>query len=249
MHKPQPLSKYNELCESIDALRRRRHVSKNDLRWRRVVAEAQKLRNANQGEGWTILGLAYSTAGDVESARNCFEEAKKYPLDHGDRVNMFLSLINLGFFSESLQMFKDLAAPERGQYSEMAIHMLQVGAFQTMQKYREKAEAMKIELNKVENHVLDSACAFLEAAGLTDEDVALHLDAAGNVLRAHGLFPLGSMVINQTPGVLSGIMNVFNVPASPDETFDMNVELAMEEERLGVKKTGFFEIAFAPVEQ
>ncbi|WP_115954033.1 hypothetical protein [Cupriavidus plantarum] len=90
------------------------------------------------------------------------------------------------------------------------------------------------------------AARLMAEAGLDDEDVAKHLDLAGEVLRNRRLKWSGHpcLCVHGVDGLFKAVTYVLSVRQSRDEVFEMNCELADAEVRANIKRHPYFDITF-----
>lgn len=107
---------------------------------------------------------------------------------------------------------------------------------------------MNLELAQLPDTVAEDAASILAQAGVTDVQVARHLEAVGAVLRRHKIAVDGAPRVSRTTvdGIASAVTYIFAVKCSPEEAFKLNVELAMEEEEMGIEKNQAFDALFLP---
>lgn len=90
----------------------------------------------------------------------------------------------------------------------------------------------------------------LRRAGLSDLDIARHLDAAGSVLREMRVFEVQppKIIATNVENVMTGVTMVLYIKCDPAEIFSYNVALAQKEEELNVVKHPAFDVVFAAAE-
>lgn len=241
-----PSTTYNELSAAINDLKASRHYAdKSSMQWRRIERNCRTLINVNACEGWTMLGVAYATAGDVDEMRKAFDNAVQLGMDSADKANRLASYMMVGLYTEAKNILISYAAPEQGMLLGLASSFGPVGAFQSFVEHAEKARKMSLDITQVEEAAdLPLAASIVAQADLSDDDIAAHMDAAGAVFRSHRLFPACRISASKVDGIFVGVTTALWVDASPEKVFDLNIELAQEEERRGIRKTPAFDVVF-----
>ena len=97
-----------------------------------------------------------------------------------------------------------------------------------------------------ENQVQEvmAANAILRHAGVSDQQIGRQLDVAGAVLRRYQIRPNASVLVTSAADVFSGVTYSLAVPVGAEKAFDMNVELAREEDKAGINKNVAFDVVF-----
>lgn len=96
----------------------------------------------------------------------------------------------------------------------------------------------------------EECASILRRAGLSDKDVARHIDAAGSVLREMRLCEVQQqqIIASNVENVMTGVTMVLYVKCDPAEIFSYNMALARKEEELNVVKHPAFDVVFAAAE-
>lgn len=164
------------------------YVSEDDFWFRRLVAEAEKLKAASPHERLNVLAQLYGLAGNVQLAEQYIDAAIHSKYDLAVVQNKAVILSNLGYFSKAIPAFMQAGDPESGFFTRHWKLGLCIGAFQTLAKFLERAKQMQLDLTEVDGALISEAAEFLEAVKVTDVQLAHALDVAGDVLREHRLF-------------------------------------------------------------
>jgi tetratricopeptide (TPR) repeat protein len=183
-----------QVFQEIGAVLRRttRYLSPDDWDIRRLNKLAEQLVNADEVESYNALATLWQLTGLRNKALAYMDKAIRYSSNPGFHVSGMIAILsNLGFFSEALGHFKAWAAPEKGNMTNLWRRGYLCGAFRTMSSYLPKARKMGFDLGGLDIDTATRAANVMGKVGVTDEDVARVLDAAGNVLRAHKLFFAG----------------------------------------------------------
>ena len=198
--------------------------------------------------GWALLGSYYSALGDAGESERCFVASLRLCKDSVTHANYHTNLGNLGYFSKAHAHFVEHGRPEAGFLSMMSSFAQTMGSFQTAVAYTKKAEAMGIEPQVSISQSCQKAAEILEREGVSDEQVARHMDAAGEVLRRRKMFyhDTARIKVANIEGVFVGVTCVFAVTGDPMEVFEMNMELARVEREMDVVKNAAFDVIFKP---
>lgn len=243
-------TKFSEVIDDINkVLHRGDYADPNDFFMRAILRECKRVRDVEPALGWSLLGCYHSLLGEAEQVDRCFKASQDLGHIPVACDNYHTNLTNLGYFSLAHEFFKTRAHPEDGMFTRMAPVGFSSGSIQTFLSFYEKAVAMNIEMPTLPAAKARRASAVLAAAGVSDEDVTRHLDAAGVVLRRHRIFfkEEGEVEIADKPGVFSGVTCIFRLHRTPDEVFDLNMELAAAEDEMEIEKSPAFDVLFLPV--
>jgi hypothetical protein len=189
-----PLPNSEQVFQEIGAVLRRatRYVSSDDWDIRRLNKLAEQLVNADEVEGYNALATLWQLTGDRQKALTYIDKSIRHSSNPGFYVSGKIAILtNLGFFGEALSYFKGWAAPEKGNMTNTWRRGYLCGAFRTMNSYLPKARKMGFDLGGLDIDTAMRAANVMEKAGVTDDEVAKVLDAAGSVLRSQKLFFVG----------------------------------------------------------
>jgi len=122
------------------------------------------------------------------------------------------------------------------------------GSIQTFLSYYDTAVAMNMEMAGFPVEEARTAAGVLSRAGLSDEMITHHLDAAGEVLRRHRFFfqEYAEILATDEKELFEGVTCIFRLKLSADEVFELNMELAMVEEEMLIEKSPAFDVMFLP---
>jgi hypothetical protein len=237
----------HEVIDRINvALDATNYADPNSFEMRWIKRECERVREVEPALGWSLLACYNSMLGDGDEVRRCFQASWRLEKSSCAVANYYANLSNLGYFSEAHQFFTDYGRPEGGMLSQLAEKT--TGSFQRLVSYFDEAEAkgfVTVDATQVDYR---TAARILSQHGISDVEIALHMDAAGAVLRRHRMFYYGDIQIqvSDVEGVFTGITCVFRMRLSPDEVFDLNVELSKNERELQVQKSPIFDVMFLP---
>ena len=110
------------------------------------------------------------------------------------------------------------------------------------------AAIMNLDIPGVPADALRQAARMIVAAGLSADDIALHLDAAAAVLCDKQLFGgvRPELQITDLPGVFRGATLELHVTGGGAEFGALNLSLAEKELEYAVRKELIFDIVFCP---
>ena len=227
-----------------------KHLDKQSFPWTKLKRAAEKLIHADAAEGWAALGLVHSIAGDIAEVDRCFGNSLKLRPDVNIRANMLASYAKLGFCTISVNMYSEIGSPEHGVFSHVFSFGMYRGAFQSAVHNIALARKMELDMADFAVEIAEKSAIILQRAGLSDESVARHLDAAGAVLREKCMFEVRQpeIIATDVENVLSGVTMVLYLKCDPEEIFSYNVALAQKEEELNVVKHPAFDVVFATTE-
>ena len=186
----EPATKASTLVKELNTAIRGAHtyVSRDELTYRRYVAEAQKLLKANAAEGHHVIAVVHSLAGEAEKAIEHIDIALR--LDNTPMLwcNKAVILSNLGFFSDAQKAFKKGASPESGLFGDKLTLGLCIGAFHTMLEFGAVARRMQLDVDEATLGLVQRIVSLMDEYSITDADVGAMLDVAGKFLRRERLF-------------------------------------------------------------
>jgi hypothetical protein len=216
-----PLPNAKQVFEEIGMVLRPlgHYLSPNDWNIKRLARMAEQLVHAAPADGYSALACIIQLTGDSKKAISHIDNAIRLA---GDKM-FYLStkvgiLCNLGFFSEALDVYRQSAAPERGNMTAAWHRGYLCGAFKTMSSFIPRAKKMQLDLGGLDVDTAVRAANVMEKAGIADEDVARVFDAAGHVLRAHRLFFVGD-------GLRVKVFDAEDHDAFIEATFDLEASL------------------------
>ncbi len=244
----KPLTTYNELAEALTALTSNNHFSDpSQFEWRRIERKIQQLKSVEPAEGWTMLAVLNSTSGNKEEVLKCTAEAFHYQVSDSDILNIISAHLNVGEFSEALNLFVKYCRPERGLFTSCTNFVGTLGAHRTFRELQEKADLMGISI-KEDLSVYRAAANLMERTGLQDKDIAKHMDIAGKILVSHRLH--GSYKTNAIDDSEDyvGITNAIGVALSSEEIFSLNMELARAETENNLVQNPIFDVVFTSID-
>jgi hypothetical protein len=243
----QPQTTENEIIRAANVLQESSpyYLSSSDITWRRLSRQAENLLNSEPAAGWGVLGSLYAIVGNHARMDEAFANSVRVERNRTSIKNWIGNRLNLGFFLSAQELFAAEADPKYGRFSYLFDVGVRACAFQRVTEYFTNAQKMAIDLRMIDPSGAKAMAKLMEQAGLTDADVARHLDVAGEVLRTHRIFAAPAQHLRYMPGVFNGITIVLDVPVGQSEAFDMNIELAQAEEENSIRKHVAFDVVFA----
>lgn len=192
---PVPVTAANELVEELNRrlLVEPRYASPDDLNFRRFLARAKSIVQVEPGLGHNVLGLLYGYAGDKVKALHHLDLALKLDAKHAVIFygNQASTLVNLGYFSEAQEPFRRGSTPEEGFFTAKWTAGMSCGAFHALASFVERARLLKLDLAKVPVELIERAVRLMNELSISDADLAIALDVAGDLLRKNRLFFIG----------------------------------------------------------
>jgi hypothetical protein len=244
-----------DLIERMNALQRAepRYVDSSSLspstrEWRMLRKDVDQMFKVDACSAWELTGMCLALAGDRDGMERAFENSFALGNSGTNRANHMINRLNLGLFSEAQAAFAIAGAAETGSFTKMAVDGLATGAIHLVANFAERAREMKIEWDG--GGLADdikAAEAILRGAGVDDAQVGRQLDIAGNILHNHRVRSEVAPQVTAMPGVFESVTYLLRVPVSPNEAFEMNIELAMAEDEAGIVKDVAFDVVFEAV--
>jgi hypothetical protein len=244
-----PKNRSSEIIGQLnDISGRGSYVDETTFEMRRIKREIEQVLAMDASVGWGLLGSYVSLSGDLDEVKRCFSASLRLAQDPTTHSNYHACLGNLGYLNAAHQYFVEHGKPQTGMLSALTRYAERMGSFQAVVAYSKEAEEMNIELQFPPSEQSFKVAAVLQAAGVSDDQVVRHMDAAGMLLRKHKMFFGKDIEINfsDVQGEFVGVTCVLNVNKPPQEVFELNVELAMAEIELGVQKHPAFDVMFLP---
>ncbi|PWK38988.1 hypothetical protein [Cupriavidus plantarum] len=247
--KALPLTKANEILAATNQLSQAggAFVGTDTLEWRKLKREAEKIVHADPSVGWSVYAAVMTLAGDIEETNRALRAALPFAIADPSIIEDYMvSKIALGFFSDALELGKERSSPEYGRFTQRCSELIVAGGFRTVAAHLLRAAEIGLDVRGLDVGHVPIAARLMAEAGLDDEDVAKHLDLAGEVLRNRRLKWSGHpcLCVHGVDGLFKAVTYVLSVRQSRDEVFEMNCELADAEVRANVKRHPYFDITF-----
>jgi hypothetical protein len=245
-----PNTRFTEVVDEVNLLLAvGRYADPFDLKLRQIKREAEKVRDAEPAEGWALLSCVHSILGEAAEVDRCFQASRRLAKIPVAIENYMANLGNLGYFSRAHEVFLEEGHPTKGMLSTLGEVGFRSGSIHAFVSYYQLAKEMKQDLAALPIDDALKAASILSRAGVSDSQIAKHLDAVGSVLRRHSIFFHGDAQVRiaDVDGVYSGVTYVFNLQLNSDEVFDLNLELANEEEAMGIERNVAFDAMFLPL--
>lgn len=227
----QPATAHQEIVDKINHFQGGtvRYLCTDDLEYRRILKECEKLIQASPHEGYVAQGMARVLACDEEAAERDFKNAAR--LSPGDEM---LSaeyahcqfLVNIGRYSKALPLFRNSARPVVGGFGIRHSIAPALGAVRWLNDAFIEADEMHLEYESTVNRdLIKKSAEFLASINVTDDRLAEIYDLVGDVARDHnvrlGRYTYG---VGDFEGVETYVVKHF-VDIDPDEAADMTSEL------------------------
>lgn len=192
---PLTASKVSELVDEINSvLQSETHYASQDSFWfRRMLSEVNKLKAANEIEGYNVLAQLYGLAGEVDNARRFIDTAIRLGGGPLLRINKAVILSNAGHFVEAVGPFNEGVDPRAAGFFTSRWKLgLCLGRIHTLQDFASQAKAMELEhIERVDMGLISRIARLMDEISLTDEQLTALLETAGELLREKRLFFTG----------------------------------------------------------
>ncbi|WP_321789378.1 hypothetical protein [Burkholderia pyrrocinia] len=249
--KALPLPKTKEIVERINALQASSpyyidstEISDFSRELRIIKRDIDSMFKVDACAAWEMTGAWKALLGDQDGVNEAFRASLALGYTGTNRANWSVNCLNVGLFTKAQQLYGEFGGPESDFFSTLVAVGVRAGAFAQTARFVERAREMKISWDERSAADVSVASDILQTAGITDEQVARHLDVAGVVLRRHNIHPTSHPRVTVADGFFRGVTVSFIVPVSSDEAFEMNVELASEEVQSDVEKSLAFDVVF-----
>lgn len=230
MPAPIPKLKADSVIDQVNSiiLAATTYLPPDDMVVRRLLREAEDSITASPAAGHSALACVYQLVGDAEKAKHHSDNAIRLSGDLVFVVNRSSILANLGLASEGQQSFKAVIPPEKGWTKFIWNQGLVLGAYRMMNDALVTARRLMLDLEQIDTQTVERAAQVMEKLNISDADVALILDAAGEILRKHRLFYVGKaprVDIWDGDGRMPFIRVTFKTSVSQQAAHDMYMEL------------------------
>lgn len=182
---PVALTKGKEIFDETNQLLAeiRSYLPDTDIRIKRLLFEADKIIRSNAAEGYSAKAAVYQLTGNLDQVLKNIDNATKLSSEPVLLANKCAFLLNLGFFSTAQETYRSAMHPRKGLFGEKFDFGLACGAFQTMERFLEEATKMKLDLKHLDTATALRASRFLTQHEFGEEEVAVFLDVAGEIMR------------------------------------------------------------------
>ena len=212
--------------------------------WRATKNEIDSIMKIDACAAWEAAGAWKGLTGDVAGTETAFANSVRLGNSGSNRENWMINRLNLGLFSAAQSLYTVTGHPETGYFTLLLEVGYQSGAIGQAASFIERAREMSIKWDENQVQEVMAANAILRHAGVSDQQIGRQLDVAGAVLRRYQIRPNASVLVTSAADVFSGVTYSLAVPVGAEKAFDMNVELAREEDKAGINKNVAFDVVF-----
>lgn len=198
---------------------------------KRLLAECERLQDANVVTGSTYKAFLYSTVGDFAETERWIKNAELNGGKDQARLERLTHYVNHGYASDALALV-DNVFENRLHHTVMGIAAMiaTIGAFNKIVNAVNTATAKGEVLQMTNLHALAiKAVDVMQNLGVSDADVAAMVDVAGEYLRANKLLWQGDQpdytVLDSTHGG-PALVIAYRIGVSPQEAAQMGWSLA-----------------------
>ena len=215
--------------------------------WRETKNEIDSIMKVDACAAWEAAGAWKGLAGDVAGTETAFANSVRLGNSGSNRENWMINRLNLGLFSAAQSLYATTGHPETGYFTLLLEVGYKAGAIGQAASFIERAREMRINWDENQVQEVMKANAILSHAGISDQQIGRQLDVAGAVLRRYQIRPNASVLVTSADDFFSGVTYSLAVPVGAEKAFDMNVELAREEDKAGINKNVAFDVVFEAV--
>lgn len=215
--------------------------------WRALKTDIDSTMKVDACAAWETAGAWKGLTGDVAGAETAFANSVRLGNSGSNRENWMINRLNLGLFSDAQSLYAATGHPETGYFVLLLEVGYKAGAIGQAASFIERAREMRIKWDENQVQEVMKANAILRHAGISDQHIGRQLDVAGAVLRRYQIRPNASVLVTSADDFFSGVTYSLAVPVGAEEAFDMNVELAREEDKAGINKNVAFDVVFEAV--
>ncbi|WP_320533639.1 hypothetical protein [Robbsia andropogonis] len=250
MFTPLPQLKTNSLIDRINGLSggtRFIDPEGGDIlatQWHSIHDDLVPLFKVAAREAWAVRGALYGLSGNRDEMERSFHASDKLGFDLFTQLNWLHNRARLGMFSKAQDLYLMHCSPEKGQYTTMAGYGFATGSVHTSVVFAGRAIAMGLIKQEAAHDELQNASELLKSRGISEGEVARHLDIAGNICHKHGYVSNVAMHVTLAGEFFSGVTYALQIPASTSEAFELNMELAEAEESAGIQRHVEYDVVF-----
>src|SRR5471030_1839533 len=215
--------------------------------WRETKIEIDSIMKVDACAAWEAAGAWKGLAGDLAGTETAFANSVRLGNSGSNRENWMINRLNLGLFSAAQSLYAVTGHPETGYFTLMLEVGYKAGAIGQAASFIERAREMRIKWDENQVQEVMAANAILRHAGISDQEIGRQLDVAGALLRRYQIRPNASVFVTSADDFFSGVTYLLAVPVGAEKAFDMNVELAREEDKAGINKNVAFDVVFEAV--
>ena len=215
--------------------------------WRETKIEIDSIMKVDACAAWEAAGAWKGLAGDLAGTETAFANSVRLGNSGSNRENWMINRLNLGLFSAAQSLYAVTGHPETGYFTLLLEVGYKAGAIGQAASFIERAREMRINWDENQVQEVMTANAILRHAGISDQEIGWQLDVAGAVLRRYQIRPNASVLVTSAEDFFSGVTYSLAVPVGAEKAFDMNVELAREEDKAGINKNVAFDVVFEAV--
>jgi len=215
--------------------------------WRETKIEIDSIMKVDACAAWEAAGAWKGLAGDLAGTETAFANSVRLGNSGSNRENWMINRLNLGLFSAAQSLYAVTGHPETGYFTLLLEVGYKAGAIGQAASFIERAREMRIKWDENQVQEVMTANAILRHAGISDQEIGRQLDVAGALLRRYQIRPNASVFVTSADDFFSGVTYSLAVPVGAEKAFDMNVELAREEDKAGINKNVAFDVVFEAV--
>jgi len=203
-------------------------IEANDFQMLRWEDEIRQLQQADAASAFICRALLAHMRGDIVAMEQHMLAAErlKHPAISSGLARL-CAYSNLGFATKALDYFRGCVDIKYGNLCESAVTGCCIGAFQQLGTIMDQARAANLELPYgSQMAIMGQAAMVLQRLGVTDDQCAKVVDAAGEVLRNRKLFwkdLYPQITVNEQEGTVAMRMRV---DTTAQEASVMTIETA-----------------------
>lgn len=217
----QTIGKLNELWISA-----RRYYDQSDWRLRQVAKLGAQLLRSDTAAGWSVLAGVSALSGDEVSARENADKAVRISSQPGTIFTKASILGNLGYFSQAGQVFRQVLSVDVLPAPLIGERAIASGSVLALDEVIKKAGNMP---TAVSDHLQKTVCVaaeILRRNDVSDEDVGVWLDKAGEIMRERRLFFMADALLFATTEEDFGQVDLsFVIDVNSEQAAELNQEL------------------------
>lgn len=191
---PQTLA--SETSEAINALigESDRFRDLNSTEIKMLLAEVAKLQKVDAREAFVRFGSISAICGDVDGVFEFFRKALQHPNEPDTKHEFWISLANVGRYSNARAIGSWLLEPKRGFFPKVWQRAVSTGLVREVWERLPDAKKTFPDLSVDDFANVEAAANAMVSHGLNDDSVVAVLDLMGEIQRKHRIMFAGEFV-------------------------------------------------------
>jgi hypothetical protein len=244
---PVPAPNSEEALERVNALARStfRYLDGGDIRLRALARLGRELMKSDAGTGWSVLASIAAFTGNVQEAIENADRALRLTSGPSAVMNKSSLLSSLGYISEAGKVLKPVLSAQLLPMRIAGELAIGSGLVRGLDDALSEAGNMPTAVPKALGRVAHVAASILRRNSVSDDDVGLWLDKAGDMLRERRLVYVNFPILFATEEEGFGQVDLsFEIDVDSHAANDLNAELVRRLFSAGISPPDCFSFGF-----